>query len=82
MTRELVFSNLRKERRFQTKVVPIHVEKANGVFDYTKKMEAYLAPILEPGLTKAQRLEVIRKVTALGVCALERFGCPERKGNY
>lgn len=82
MTREDVFRNIRKERRFQTKVVPVEVENANGVFDYTKKMNTYLATILKPGLTKAERLETLRKVTAIGVAAMEKYGCPERKGNY
>lgn len=79
MTREEVFNVLSMEREYQKEKWD-DIEEKNQPKDFVKYMKQYMAHVssaLKMGKTE-EAMSQLRKVTALGVAALEMHGAPSR----
>ncbi len=78
-----VFKVISEERAYQDSLWGDNLDKINGVGDYLVYMQTYLTRAFENHYntdpTQEGSLDFIRKVTAIGVKAMESFGAPSRK---
>lgn len=71
------------ERRYQDSKWKDNLDKTNSIPEYLKYMQTYLDAAkaqIQEGTTVLDILATIRKVTALGVVTMEKFGAPHREG--
>jgi hypothetical protein len=75
-----VVSALISERKYQDDKWGDNLDKSNTIADYIGYMRNYLDQI-DPTTPDAEQLAGIRKVTAIGVKAMEVYGAPQREGH-
>lgn len=80
LTREEVFNRISAERDYQDSVWGT-MDQTNTLGDYMLYMERYLTKAKSQYTGSDEFTDVtvdIRKVVALGVACLEKYGCPNR----
>lgn len=83
MTREQVYKIIDGEREYQARQWSSQEERPLSIGEFILAMEEYLAKSRAKWSTEQPpeigALDIIRKVTALGVACMEKHGAPERK---
>lgn len=86
VNRNEVYEALDSERRYQNVRWPGHVHTNHSLEEWIVYMEDYLAEAKHllsrhaSAVADPQALDIIRKITAMGVACMEFHGAPKREG--